>query len=80
MAAKINMLKLLQEMRGFSDLSRMHLTSKPPALFLMQLRDRIAESHRPKRRLTLQIDMKDDGMIPAPVTIKYLSTAPSNGQ
>ncbi len=73
MATRMNMLKLLQEMRGFSELSRLPLTPKPPALFLMQLRNKRAESQRPRHRLVIQIDLQDQMEMPMPVKITHVA-------
>jgi hypothetical protein len=77
MATRMKMLKLLQEIRGFSELSRMHSVPKPPALFLMQLRDRIAESNRPRRRIRIQIEMQAEQILPDPVKITFVRKMPT---
>jgi hypothetical protein len=72
MATKIKMLKLLQEMRGFSELRRLQPAPKNSALYLMQLRTRIAEAHRPRRRMVITIDLQDVATLPTAVKIKHL--------
>ncbi len=76
MATKMKMLKLLQEIRGFSEMTRVHPAPKPSALYLVQLRNRMADAHRPtKRRLAIRIDLKDVATLPSPVKITYLTPA-----
>ncbi|HLP77640.1 MAG TPA: hypothetical protein VK327_12070 [Candidatus Paceibacterota bacterium] len=69
------MLKLLQEMRGFSELNRLQPAAKPSPLFLMQVRNRNAEMRRPKQRLVITIDLQDVATIPTPVKITHLPQA-----
>lgn len=71
MATKMNMLKLLQEMRGFSEMSRLQPLPKPSALYLMQLRTR--EASRAKRRLEIAFDLQDIATLPTPVLIKHVA-------
>lgn len=78
MATKMKMLKLLQEMRGLSDLSRLHVAPKTPALFLMELRNRMAQSHRPRPRTIIPVQMKDTYDFPDPVKITFLTATPTN--
>lgn len=73
MATKMKMLKLLQEMRGFNEMSRLQPAPKPSPLYLMQLRARMAEAHRSKRRLVIRIDLKDVATIPTPVKITHIT-------
>ena len=79
MATKVKMLKLLQEMRGLSELSRLQSAPKRSALYLMQLRTHAARTARPKRRLVIQIDLRDTCELPDPVKITFLpsSTVPA---
>jgi hypothetical protein len=73
MATKMNMMKLLQEIRGFSEMDRLQPTPKPSALYLMQLRMRPA--NRPKQRLEISFDLKDIATLPTPVKITHLAKA-----
>lgn len=77
MATKVKMLKFLQEMRGFSDLSRGFPPHRHSPLFLLQLRSHLAETSRPKRRLLISVDLKDPPDIPAPVKITHLGSNPA---
>ena len=81
MATKIKLMKLLQEMRGFSEFGRRATTSRPSNLYLWQLRSHLTETSRSKRRLIVTVDMKDNTNIPHPVKIKYIEpTLPDETQ
>lgn len=70
----MNMLKLLQEMRGFSELSRLQPVSKPPALYLMQLRLHSARARRAVS-LEIQFDARDLCDVADPVKIRVVPPA-----
>jgi hypothetical protein len=72
MATKIKLLKLLQEMHAFAEIGRRHPLPKPSPLFLLQLRSHLAETSRPKRRLTVSVDLKDSLDLPHPVRITHV--------
>ena len=72
MATKIKLMKLLQELHGFAEITRRHPTPKPSALFLMQLRSHLAETNQPKRQLLITVDLRDDPDIPNPVKITHV--------
>lgn len=73
MATKIKLMKLLQEMRGLSEMRRWHRAPKPAALYLMQLRTHVAETSNARRRLVISIDLKDTAAVPDSVTIRHTS-------
>jgi hypothetical protein len=72
MATKIKLMKLLQEIRGFADLSRHNFNPRPSPLYLLQLRSHLAETSRSKYRLTISVDLKDTLSLPHPVKITHL--------
>jgi len=72
MATKIKLMKLLQEMRGFSEFGRRPSAPRPSSLYLLQLRSHLAETSKSKRRLIVTVDMKDSTNFPHPVKINYL--------
>jgi hypothetical protein len=45
MAAKVKMLTLLQEMRGFAQIANRHPSPRSPGLFLAEFRPAKAEHH-----------------------------------
>jgi hypothetical protein len=72
MATKIKLMKLLQEMRGFSEFNRQHPAPRPSSLYLMQLRSHLAQTSYSRLRLAIKIDLKDSVTLPHPVKIKYV--------
>jgi hypothetical protein len=78
MAAKINMLKLLQEMHGFADMAQRHAQPKPASLVLMQIRSKFSHTRLPSTRRSIAIDVKDLADVPHPVRITYLGTPPTS--
>ncbi|HHY86813.1 MAG TPA: hypothetical protein GYA07_14955 [Verrucomicrobia bacterium] len=71
MASKIKLMKMLQEIQGISDLGRMQLPPKP-SLYLMQLRSRVNEANRSRRRIIISVDLKDEQGLPDPVHIRHV--------
>jgi hypothetical protein len=72
MATKIKLLKLLQEMHAFAEMTRRHPTPRSSPLYLLQLRSHLAETSRPKGRLMVSIDLKDSLDMPHPVRINHI--------
>jgi len=72
MATKIKLMKLLQEMRGLSELARRPSPPRPSTLYLLQLRSHLSETSRSKRRLIVTVDLRDTANIPHPVKINYI--------
>jgi hypothetical protein len=72
MATKIKLLKLLQEMHAFAEISRRHPAPRSSPLLLLQLRSHMAETSRPKRRLIVSVDLKDSLDMPHPVQINHV--------
>ena len=72
MATKIKLLKLLQEMRAFSEMTRQNPAPRNSPLYLLQLRSHLAETSRPKGRLMVSIDLKDSLDMPHPVRITHI--------
>jgi len=65
-------MKLLQEMRGFADITHRRPVPRLPGLFLIQLRSRAGSGYPPRRRLTILVDMQDPPDIPHPVKITHI--------
>jgi hypothetical protein len=77
MAAKLKMLKLLQEMQGFAEVTNRRPPPRSVGLALMQLRSHLAHTRVPPRRRSIAIDIKDLADIPHPVKITHLSASPT---
>jgi hypothetical protein len=68
MATKIKVLKLLQEINGFAQITNRRPAPRPPLLYLMQLRAHPLPADLPKHRLTVETDTK--ALANGPLTIK----------
>jgi hypothetical protein len=76
MAARVKMLKLLQEMRSLAEITNRRPPGRAPAVFLMQLRSHLAHTTSATRRRSISIDNQSLPDIPHPVKITHLRTAP----
>jgi len=76
MAAKIRLMKLLQEIRGFAQITNRRPAPRQPGLFLMQLRSQFTQGSPLRRKLVIPVDLQDLPDIPHPVKITYVK-APS---
>ena len=65
-------MKMLQEIRGFSEIARRHPSPKAPALYAIQLRTHLYESTSPRRKLMISVDLRDTSPVPDPVKITHL--------
>ena len=72
MAAKIKMLKLLQELRGFAEMSKRRPPPRLPALLLAQMRSHVLQATLPRRRLSVRTDVQELPGIPHPVKINHV--------
>jgi hypothetical protein len=77
MAAKVTMLKLLQEIRGFAEMANRRPPARATGLVLMQLRSHLTHTRLPSRRRSIVVDVKDLADIPHPVRITHLSGSPA---
>jgi hypothetical protein len=76
MAAKVQIMKLLQEIRGFAEITHRRPQPRQPGLFLIQLRSHVIHTTAPRRKQTIAVDMLDLPDIPHPVKITHLRPAP----
>ena len=76
MAAKIQMLKLLQEIRGFAVLSNRRPQLRSPGLFVMQMRSHMSQGAFPTRKLSIRIDTQDQTDLPDRVKIVHVKQGP----
>ena len=72
MAAKIKVMKLLQEMRGFADITNRRPQPRTPGLFLLQMRSHLLHATGPKDKRTINIDIQARPDMPHPIKIKHL--------
>ncbi len=77
MAAKIKMLKLLQEIRGFAEMSRRRPPPRLPALMLSQMRSHVVQATLTKRRLNVRTSVNDRAAVSRPVRIVHVKHGPA---
>lgn len=77
MAAKILMMKLLQELQGFAEITQRRPQSRSPGLFMMQLRSHSSHTTLPNARRNIVIHLPEALTAPAPVKITHLRQAPA---
>jgi len=73
MAAKIKMLKLLQEIRGFADVTNRRPQPRSPGLVATQMRSHVIQATLPRRKLSVSTDKRDHPDISRPVKINHVS-------
>lgn len=76
MAAKVNMLKLLQEIRGFAVIANRQPSPRLPGLLLAQIRLAGARDSLRRRRLNITIDQRNSPDLPHPVRIHHVKQSP----
>ena len=72
MANKIKMLTLLQEMRGYAQITDRRPSPRPSVLFLMKLRAQASRNTAPKRRLAISVTSSGSANMPLPVKITHV--------
>jgi len=72
MAAKIKIMKMLQEMRGLAEITTRRPAPKHPGLFLVQLRSHVQQATQPRLKQTIMVDMLDGVEIASPVKIRHV--------
>ena len=77
MAAKIRMLKLLQEIRGFAEIVNRCPPPRLPGLLFMQMRSHVIQATLPRRRLKITTDVQDRPDTPHPVKINHVKQDPA---
>jgi|WetSurMetagenome_2_1015567.scaffolds.fasta_scaffold654444_2 hypothetical protein len=78
MATKVLMFKLLQEIRGFAEVTNRRPQLRSPGLVLIQLRSS-AHAKLPPRKRSIEIAMKDLADIPRPVRIVHVGASAGPG-
>ena len=76
MAAKVRIMKLLQEMRGFAEVTNRLPQPRQPGLFLLKLRTHFGQSALPSRKRVITIEVQDRADIPDPVKITHVQESP----
>ena len=76
MAAKVRIMKMLQEIRGLAEITQRRPQPRQPGLFLIQLRSHVTHTTAGRRKQTIAIDMLEPADIPHPVKIIHLRPTP----
>ena len=74
MANKAKLMKFLQEVRGYAQITNRRPAPRPSVLYLMQLRGRNAETTTPKRRLIVVTETHENAHTPLPIKITHLKS------
>ena len=72
MANKAKLMRLLQEVRGYAQITNRRPAPRPSVLYLMQLRGRNAQANAPKRRLIVVTETRENATTPLPIKITHL--------
>ena len=72
MATKATLLKLLEESRGYEQITNRRPTPRPIVLYLMQLRAQHSHSHAPRQQLIIATEWPANGNEPLPIKIKHI--------
>ena len=76
MAAKIKLMKLLQEIRGLAEITNRRPHPRFPGLFMIQLRSHVLNTTLSRRKRIIAIDIQGLSDIPHPVKITHLKVIP----
>lgn len=77
MATKFKLMKQMQEVHGYAQITNRRPVPRPPVLYIMQLRAQSAQISVPKRRLAVQTDAKDYAPTPAAIKINHVQPGES---
>ena len=70
---KIKMLTLLQEQKGYAQVTNRLPAPRPGVLYLMKLRERSAQTTVPLRRLSIAVECNQGPTAPLPVKINHVN-------
>lgn len=75
MAKKVVLMKYLQEVSGYAQVTNRRPAPRPPVIYLMQLRERQAQTHLSKRpqRLSITTAWQNGSDVALPVRINHLT-------
>jgi hypothetical protein len=73
MATKVKLMTLLQQVRGYAEVTNRRPPPRPPMLYLMELREQTGNAQVPKRRLAVATDASSDNT-PLPIKITHIKS------
>lgn len=74
MANKAKLMKFLQEVRGYAQVTNRRPAPRPSVLYLMQLRARAEQANAPKRRLIVVSEKPENADTPLPIKITHVKS------
>lgn len=74
MATKVKLMKLIEEIRGYAQVTNRRPAPRPPVLYLMELREHASQVSAPKRKLDVISDSRENPNIPMPIKITHVAT------
>ncbi len=74
MANKAKLMKFLEEVRGYAQVTNRRPAPRPSVLYLMQLRSQNAQATATKRRLIVVTETQENAGAPLPIKITHLKT------
>jgi hypothetical protein len=78
MANKAKLMKFLQEVRGYAQITNRRPAPRPSVLYLMQLRGKNAQAAAPKRRLIVVThETNESANTPLPIKITHVKSEES---
>ncbi len=73
MATNVRLMKHLQEINGYAEITNRRPTPRPTVLYLMALRSRTDEVAPAKHKLTIRVARKNGAEVARPVKITHLN-------
>jgi hypothetical protein len=74
MANKAKLMKFLQEVRGYAQITNRRPAPRPSVLYLMQLRGRNGQANVPKRKLVVVTETQENANTPLPIKINHVKS------
>ena len=72
MATKLRLMKFVEEVRGYAEITNRRPTPRPAVLYLMDLRAHVAEITAPKRKVAIFVGPTKNLDIAHPVKINFV--------
>ena len=72
MATKLKLMRFVEEVRGYAEITNRRPTPRPAVLYLMGLRSHVVEVAAPKRKVAIFVGLKKSPDIAHPVKINFV--------
>ena len=73
MATKVKLMTLVQQVRGYAEITNRRPAPRPPMLYLMELREQAASHQAPKRKLIVATAANSDN-VALPIKITHVKS------